>query len=382
MPMPTVRRMKAKLALMGEGGVGKTSLIRRFVLNEYQDTYLHTVGTRVSKVELTVPHGADTEVQMDMSIFDIMGQRGFKDLVRETYYHGAEGLMGVCDLTRKDSLYALNEWIPSALEIAGDVPVYLIVNKRDLEERRAISEDEVRHVAEAFAAPIVYVSARTGALVDDAFNALAIEMVDRAFRQDAARAVERGLRDKVLLLLDKRGSIGLKKNQLFEILRGVNFDDLQSELGRLEGEGLVTLLWHGASDFTAGITPRRDPEPRGVETARRNGERAQVEVEWRLADVRSVGERFETVFMNPPFGSQRRHADRPFFDTALAWGDVVYAFLNARAEAYVRQRIESGSAKVTDRLPYAFPIPHTFDFHREEVRRIDVVLYRFEVAKG
>ncbi len=162
--MPTVRHMKTKLALMGEGGVGKTSLIRRFVLNEYQDTYLHTVGTRVSKVELTVPHGADTEVQMDMSIFDIMGQRGFKDLVRETYYHGAQGLMGVCDLTRKDSLYALNEWIPSALEIAGDVPVYLIVNKRDLEERRAISEDEVRHVAEAFAAPIVYTSARTGIL--------------------------------------------------------------------------------------------------------------------------------------------------------------------------------------------------------------------------
>jgi len=125
-----------------------------------------------------------------------------------------------------------------------------------------------------------------------------------------------------------------------------------------------------------------DSDPTAIETARRNGERAQVEVEWRLADVRSVGERFETVFMNPPFGSQRRHADRPFFDTALAWGDVVYAFLNARAEAYVRQRIESGSAKVTDRLPYAFPIPHTFDFHREEVRRIDVVLYRFEVAKG
>ena len=254
--MPTVRHMKAKLALMGEGGVGKTSLIRRFVLNEYQDTYLHTVGTRVSKVELTVPHGADTEVQVDMSIFDIMGQRGFKDLVRETYYHGSQALMGVCDLTRKDSLYALNEWIPSALEIAGDVPVYLVVNKRDLEERRAITEDEIRHVAEPFAAPIVYTSARTGTLVEDAFNALAIEIVDRAFRQDAARAVERGLRDKVLVLLDKRGSIGLKKNQFFEILRGVNFDDLQSELARLEGEGLLTLLWHGTSDFTAVITPR------------------------------------------------------------------------------------------------------------------------------
>src|SRR2546425_6601811 len=161
-PMPTVRHMKAKLALMGEGGVGKTSLIRRFVLNEYQDTYLHTVGTRVSKVELTVPHGADTEVQIDMSIFDIMGQRGFKDLVRETYYHGAQGLMGVCDLTRKDSLYALNEWIASALEIAGDVPVYLIVNKRDLEERRGVSQGGGRPGAGAVPGPIGHTSGGDG----------------------------------------------------------------------------------------------------------------------------------------------------------------------------------------------------------------------------
>ena len=87
--MPTIRRMKTKLVVMGEGGVGKTSLIRRFVLDEYQDTYLHTIGTKVSKIELTVPHGPDLEVQMDMSLFDIMGQHGFRDLIRETYFHGA-----------------------------------------------------------------------------------------------------------------------------------------------------------------------------------------------------------------------------------------------------------------------------------------------------
>ncbi len=254
--MPTVRRMKAKLALMGEGGVGKTSLIRRFVLNEYQDTYLHTIGTKVSKIELAVPYGADIEVQMGMSIFDIMGQRGFKDLVSEAYYHGAQALMGVCDFTRKDSLYALNAWIPSALEIAGDVPVFLVVNKKDLQERRAITEDDIRTLAEPFSAPYIYTSARTGEFVEDAFNALAIEIVDRAFQLEQARSVERGLRERVLSLLEKRGSLGLKKNQFFEILRGVNFDDLQAELARLEGEGLVTVMWSGASDFTAVITPQ------------------------------------------------------------------------------------------------------------------------------
>src|SRR5438093_11575315 len=121
---------------------------------------------------------------MDMSIFDIMGQRGFKDLVRETYYHGSQALMGVCDLTRKDSLYALNEWIPSALEIAGDVPVYLVVNKKDLEDRRALSEDEIRHVAEPFAAPIVYTSARTGTFVRAALTGLRSKSVDARFGRE------------------------------------------------------------------------------------------------------------------------------------------------------------------------------------------------------
>jgi len=59
-----------------------------------------------------------------------------------------------------------------------------------------------------------------------------------------------------LVLLEKRGSIGLKKNQFFDILRGVQFDEIQAELDRLEREGLVTILWYGASDFAVTITPR------------------------------------------------------------------------------------------------------------------------------
>jgi small GTP-binding protein len=248
--------MKTKLVIVGESGVGKTSLIRRFVLNEYEDAYVPTVGTKVSKIELTVPHGADMEVQMDMAIFDITGQKGFRDLVRETYYHGAQGLLAVCDFTQKESLSALNDWIPTALEIAGDVPAYLVANKKDLEGKRILGDDEIRRVAESFAAPLILASARTGEFVEDAFNLVAIEMVDRAYRQEDARAADRGLRHRLLLLLEKRGSIGLKRHQLFEILRGVKHEDLQKELEGLEGQGLVTILWYGASDFTVTISPR------------------------------------------------------------------------------------------------------------------------------
>ncbi len=157
--------------------------------------------------------------------------------------------------------------------------------------------------------------------------------------------------------------------------------------GDVEGRSVVDLgcgngvLATAAKLLGAGRVVGVDSDPSALDVARRNAERAHVDVEWRLTDVQAIRETFDTVIMNPPFGSQRRHADRPFLDAALAWGRVVYTFLNAKAEAYVRHRIESASGRITDRLAYAFPIPYTFAFHREELRRIDVVLYRFEVAK-
>jgi len=125
-----------------------------------------------------------------------------------------------------------------------------------------------------------------------------------------------------------------------------------------------------------------DADPESVEVSRRNAERSEVEVEWEVADVSSVHEPFDTVLMNPPFGAQTRHADRPFIDAAMQLGKVVYTFLNAPSEPFVERRIETTGSRITDRLEYRFPIPHLFSFHRQDVRTQEVLLYRVEVAKG
>ena len=125
-----------------------------------------------------------------------------------------------------------------------------------------------------------------------------------------------------------------------------------------------------------------DIDSSAVEVARLNASRIGVEAEWRKADIRDVREDFDTVLMNPPFGSQRRHADRPFLETSVARGRVVYLFLNPKAEAFVRRRVESLGGRVTEREAYAFPVPHTFAFHRAEVRHVPVLLFRLDVAKG
>ncbi|HLE46260.1 MAG TPA: Rab family GTPase, partial [Thermoplasmata archaeon] len=113
-----VRRMKMKICLVGEAAVGKTSLIRRFVLDDFDDKYIQTLGTKVSKKELTLPSSVgDSELKVDMTIWDIMGQKGFRELLKDAYFYGAHGALAVCDVTRRGTLEDLRGWIGGLREI-------------------------------------------------------------------------------------------------------------------------------------------------------------------------------------------------------------------------------------------------------------------------
>ncbi len=246
--------MKVKVALIGESAVGKTSLIRRYVKDEFEDKYLHTVGTKVTKIELTVPHG-DVEVLVDMVIFDIMGQAGFRELVKETFFEGAQGLLAVCDVTRKETLAAIHDWMSAATEVAGDVAACLLVNKIDLAAARMdFPFPEVERVASAWEMPFLSTSAKTGEGVDDAFGRLAVAIVEAAFRDAADHAVEVDLRRKVLLMVARRGRLGVSRSDFFETLRGVSYSELERELEGLERQGMLTIRWRDAADFTVEIT--------------------------------------------------------------------------------------------------------------------------------
>ncbi len=263
--MPTVHKMKAKIVLVGDAGVGKTSLIRRFVLDEFEDRYINTVGTKVTKIKLTIPHGVDTEIDMDMSIFDIIGQKGFRDMVRETYFHDAQGIVAVCDITNRASLNNLNDWIATALEYSGDVPVYILVNKTDL-GKNAFGEDGITKMAKPWEASFIYTSAKTGEAVDDAFNALAIEITGKAVRSLRAKSVSLDMENRVLEALALRGFLGLTKQDLFNRFKGVGYDDLKETMERLERQALVQINWKGPADFSVIITPK------GVSAIRQTGE--------------------------------------------------------------------------------------------------------------
>ncbi len=125
-----------------------------------------------------------------------------------------------------------------------------------------------------------------------------------------------------------------------------------------------------------------DIDADAIRVAKQNARKAEAAVSWRRADVVEIQDRFDTVLMNPPFGAQTRHADLPFVDKAMDIARVVYSFHNAVTEDFVVRRIEAQGGRVTDRADYEFPLPRTFRFHQEDLRRIPVVLLRTETTKG
>lgn len=253
--MLNVERMKTKVVLVGDSGVGKTSLIRRFVLDEYDDRYQGTLGTKVSKIQLEVPHEA-ARVYADLTIFDIMGQKGFRDLLKETYFHGAQGYIAVCEVGKRETLLSLHEWIAAAVEQAGQIPGFVVVNKTDLPGRsHVVRREETDNLARIYDASIAYTSAKTGTSVDAVFSALAMMIVNRAFEASTAWTARQDFRRRLLGLIAKRGTLGATRDLLFAEFKGLTLPDLERELHALEAEALVQIMWRGPSDFTVLITP-------------------------------------------------------------------------------------------------------------------------------
>lgn len=174
------KHVSSKICLIGDGGVGKTSLIGRYVYDIYDDKYLATIGTKVSrKVILLNYPDRDIQVKINAMIWDIMGQRAFRSLLHEAYFYGAKGIIGVCNLTDEETLASLNNWIESAKKVVGEIPMVLLANKSDLKDEIKLSESELKTTATSLNAQYLYTSAKTGENVVNAFLTLGREIVNK-----------------------------------------------------------------------------------------------------------------------------------------------------------------------------------------------------------
>jgi len=158
-----------KICLVGDFGVGKTSLINRFVNNQFGEEYLTTVGVKLDTKLLKTKD--DTEIKL--IIWDIAGSDTITPAKR-SYIDGASGYIGVYDLTRPKTLLALGNIQETAQEILGAVPFVLAANKDDLDD---VAGDPAKDL-QAKSSYFIRTSALTGTGVEAAFEALAQAIVD------------------------------------------------------------------------------------------------------------------------------------------------------------------------------------------------------------
>ena len=174
-PSPTV--VKRKVCFIGEEGVGKTSLVRRFVTGKFDEDYIRTLGAVAAKKSIDLVESGIGPVHVDLVILDIVGKRTFMQLFRDAYLKGAAGVLAVFDLTRRASLVELAPWIDAVRQELGGIPILALGNKADLTAQVRVSEEDIEAVLAPRDVRVLRTSARTGDNVGEAFLRLAREIL-------------------------------------------------------------------------------------------------------------------------------------------------------------------------------------------------------------
>ncbi len=160
-----------KICLIGDPEVGKTSLMKRFVLDQYDGDYILTLGAKVMKKIVQIDHEGQN-VNITLLLWDIMGQKHFK-IIESVAFENVVGGLVVCDLTRKETFENLKYWIDAVWKISPGIPLIMLGNKSDLQEELAVSDEQIKKFSDKFTSTWYLTSAKTGDNVEEAFQKLA-----------------------------------------------------------------------------------------------------------------------------------------------------------------------------------------------------------------
>ena len=162
---------KLKVVVVGDSGVGKTNLIKRFVTNTFSANSKATVG-----VEFISKSYRINDQVFKIEIWDTAGQERYKSITA-AYYKGAKGALIVYDTTQKTSFENIDKWMSEIKEKSSkDMKLMIIGNKIDLKDERQVETDEALAKAQTLEAPIMETSALDATNVKEAFYDLLKEM--------------------------------------------------------------------------------------------------------------------------------------------------------------------------------------------------------------
>ena len=159
----------SKVCLLGDFGVGKTSLVARYVRNTFSDSYLTTVGVKVDSKEVPLADGAVRK----LVIWDIAGKGGL-DALNMSYLRGASGLLLVADGTREATLRSAVDLLLQSRSLLPDAHAILLINKLDLVDRWEVAPATLVELRKSMTG--IETSARQGDGVEQAFREMATRL--------------------------------------------------------------------------------------------------------------------------------------------------------------------------------------------------------------
>lgn len=186
------------MVLLGEGRVGKTSLLVRFVSNAFDESQAPTV--RATYLSKTVR--LENDARATLNVWDTAGQERFHAL-GPIYYRDADAAVLVYDITDADSFARAKAWVKELRRIAGaEISLAVCANKSDLEKSRKVSAEEGEAYAKSIGASFHSTSAKTDKGVEQAFVSVA-RALDAKREKLPAGAAKRNERNRSLKIAEE-----------------------------------------------------------------------------------------------------------------------------------------------------------------------------------
>ena len=154
-------------------------------------------------------------------------------------------------------------------------------------------------------------------------------------------------------------------------------DDIQGKSVADLGSGTGRLAL-GAAILGAAHIVGVDVDEASIQIASQTSKASDLQVDWIIGDIESLHGPVDTVFMNPPFGTKRPHADLEFLNVALLIGKVVYTIHKSSTHDFLTQWFEEHNHKFDRIIRSRIEIPHQFHFHRKKAVDVDVDVFRIE----
>ena len=163
---------KIRIMIIGDSTVGKTSLLRKYIQNEFSTNFINTVGFDIQIKFLII-----NNKKIKLQISDTAGQERYR-IVSKSFFNASEGFIIVYDITKRDSFVNVNNWVEQIKEIAPNYSKSIIFgNKCDLKEKREIEINEGKELANKFNFKFFETSAKDGTNINEGIESLVKEIL-------------------------------------------------------------------------------------------------------------------------------------------------------------------------------------------------------------